>query len=96
MGKRKGGSRRKSRQALRKHVRERGKISISQYFAKYSIGDRVVLKANPAIHKGLYDARFHGRSGKIIGKRGACYKISVVEGNKTKTLIVHPVHLTKQ
>jgi large subunit ribosomal protein L21e len=95
MGKRKGGYRRKTRKMMRKNVRARGKISLTNYFATYKDGDRVVLLTEPAVQNGIYHLRFHGRNGIVTGKQGTCYKVSIKDGNKPKTVIVHPVHLKK-
>ena len=29
-------------------------------------------------------------------KKGACYEVKIVDGNKAKTLYVHPMHMKKQ
>lgn len=96
MGKRKGGPRRKTRHVMRKHARDKGKIKLGTYFARYKAGDRVVLFAEPAIQRGLYNIRFHGRSGTVVGERGTCYKVQIPDGKKQKIVIVHPVHLKRQ
>ena len=93
--KRIGGQRRKTRGKLSKPLRQRGKLSLSRFFAKFEPGERVCLTAEPAYQKGSYNLRFYGKSGTISGKRGSCYTIEVKDGSKLKTLIVHPVHLTK-
>lgn len=90
-----GGNRRKSRAKMRKPVSQRGKISITSYLAKYNDGDRVQLKAEPAIQKGIYHLNFHGKSGIVKGMQGNCYKVYVKDGDKDKCLLVHPVHLAK-
>ncbi len=90
-----GGNRRKSRAKMRKDVKSRGKISITSYFAKYVDGERVQLKAEPAVQKGIYHLNFHGRSGIVKGMQGNCYKVHVLDGSKDKCLLVHPVHLAK-
>lgn len=95
MVKRIGGLRRKSRHKLRKSLRNRGKISLTKYFQGLKQGDKVRLCAEPAVQKGMYFLRFHGKSGVVEGKKGACYEIKIRDGNKEKTLIVHPVHLKK-
>ncbi|HDD70869.1 MAG TPA: 50S ribosomal protein L21e [Candidatus Woesearchaeota archaeon] len=92
---RKGGSRRGSRHILRKNKRERGKISISRYLAKYKEGEKVILSAEPAVQKAMYHRRFHGKKGIIQSLRGQCYEVNIKDGNKIKTLIVHPVHLKR-
>ncbi len=58
-------------------------------------GERVVLKAEPSYHKGLYFHRFHGKIGVVKAKKGRYYEVVVRDGGKQKTLIVHPVHLKK-
>jgi len=90
-----GGSRRKTRHKLSKPFRSRGKISIRSYLQEFKEGDRVALKAEPAVQQGLYHGRFHGRSCVVMRKRGACYEVRLVDGNKEKMLIVHPVHLKR-
>ena len=80
---------------FRKNHRARGKISLTKFFMLYEVGDKAVLVAEPAVQKNLYHQRFHGHSGTIIGKRGDCYEVQIKDGNKEKTLIVHPVHMKK-
>lgn len=90
-----GGSRRKSRYKLSKEKRRRGKISISMYFQKFEVGDKVALNAEPAVQKGMYHPRFFGKIGTIAGKRGKCYEIKIWDISKEKVLIAHPVHLRR-
>lgn len=93
MTKKIGGLRRKSRHKLKKNIREKGKISIRNFFRVFEIGDQVRLSAEPAIQKGLYPLRFYGKHGIIKGKKGRCYEILIKDQDKKKMLIVHPVHL---
>lgn len=93
MVKRIGGFRRKTRRKLAKKENEKGKISITRYLQSFKEGERVCLKAEPAIQRGMYLPRFHGRVGVIKGMRGGCYEVMIRDGNKEKKLIVHPVHL---
>jgi len=93
--KRIGGNRRKTRNKLKKNIRKRGKISITNYFQRFNEGDKVYLAAEPAVQKGMYFPRFHGKSGIIRGKQGFCYKVQIKDKNKNKTIIIHPVHLRK-
>jgi large subunit ribosomal protein L21e len=95
MGKRKGGYRRKTRKLMKKNVRDHGKIRLSSYFAKYNDGDKVTLFAEPAVQDSLYNLRFHGKIGTVRGMQGACYKVAILDGNKPKTVIVHPIHLKR-
>ncbi len=90
-----GGFRRKTRYKLQKSIREKGKISIRSFLQELEPGQRVQLKAEPAVQKGLYFPRFHGKTGIVIGMQGKCYKVKITDNNKEKVLIVHPVHLKK-
>lgn len=95
MVKQTGGNRRKTRSLFRKNIKRRGKISLSSYFQKFKENDKVVLKAEPAVHNGMYFRRFHGKTGNIMRKRGTCYEIMIKDGGKRKIVIVHPVHLKR-
>ena len=95
MSKRIGGFRRKTRNKLKKSLRDKGKININKYFQEFKIGEKVVLKAEPAIQKGMYFPRFHSKTGLVKGKKGSCYEIIIKDGGKAKMLIVHPIHLQK-
>ena len=88
-----GGPRSRTRKTFRKNVKEHGKISITRYFQQLKEGQRVILKVEPAVQKGMYHARFHGYPGIIVGKQGTCYIVSINDKGKAKDLIVHPVHL---
>ncbi len=90
-----GGARRKSRSKFKKHYQQRGKISLRRFFQRFDAGEHVALVAEPAYQKGMYRARFHGKAGTIQGMRGRAYEVMIHDGNKEKTLLVHPVHLKK-
>jgi len=95
MANRRGSYRRKTRKLMSKHFREKGKISLTKYFAEYQGGDKVTLKAEPAVQKGIYHLRFHGKTGVIQARQGDCYNVEIKDGNKPKNLIVHPIHLAR-
>ena len=95
MAQRQGGGRRKTRGKFRKNINDRGKISIKKYFQEFTNGDRVILKAEPAVQTGMYFRRFHGKVGEVSGMRGECYIVKIKDLNKKKELIVHPVHLKR-
>ena len=90
-----GTKQRKTRHKFTQHYRKKGKIPISQYFQQLNEGEKVNLKVNPTVQKGRFFPRFHGKTGTIIGKRGFCYQVKIKDGNKEKTLYVHPIHLKK-
>ncbi len=93
--KRIGGNRRKTRKKFLKSIRQRGKLSLSNYFQTFQPGDKVNLLAEPAIQTGLYPPRYHNRSGVILNKTGDCYHVKINDLGMEKTLIIHPVHLKK-
>ena len=93
MVERRGGFRRKTRHKLRRNKFLRGKLSLRRYFQSFEPGNKVVLSAESNVQKGMYFPRFHGKIGIIKGKKGSCYQISIKDGGKEKTLVVHPVHL---
>ena len=95
MVQRKGGNRRGTRQIMRKRQGTHGKFSIRRYLQILETGDRVALVAESSVHKGLYFKRFHGKIAQVVGKKGFCYEVQLKDGNKQKSLIVHPVHLKK-
>ncbi|MBI4141911.1 50S ribosomal protein L21e [Candidatus Woesearchaeota archaeon] len=95
MGRRKGGYRRKKRLLFRKETRKRGKISLTQYVQEFNKGERVQLSVEPAIQTGMYHPRFYGKSGIVKSKQGTCYNVQIHDGNKEKTVVVHPVHLKR-
>lgn len=95
MVQRTGGFRRKTRHKLQKPKKEKGKISITKYFQEFEKGDKVLLKAEPAVQKGMYNPRFHSKVGVINSKQGNCYDISIMDHDKAKTVVVHPIHLRK-
>ncbi len=88
-----GGLRRKKVSRFTKDTKSKGKVSLRSYLSVFNEGDRVSLTVEPAISKGMYCPRFIGKSGTILSKKGECYEVQIQDLNKTKTLIVHPVHM---
>ncbi len=86
---------RKSRQKLTKSIREKSKLNIAKYLQTFEDGESVALKVDSAYQRGMYNLRFHGKTGVVVGKQGNCFKVKIKDFAKEKTLIVHPVHLKK-
>jgi len=78
----------------RKRVREKGKLRLSSYFKKIEDGANVALVTDCGVRIS-YPKRLKGMSGKVAGSRGKFKLVEIKDGNKLKTLIVHPVHLRK-
>jgi len=94
MGRRAKGLRHRSRALLTRKPRERGKTSLTKILHTYVTGEKVVVKLDPSVHKGMPHRRFHGRVGVIVSKRGRSYVVHVSQGDATKEIIVRPEHLT--
>jgi len=97
MAKRIGTTQRKTRHKLaHKSYRAKGKIPLSLYFQQFQAGEIVNLKTHPNVQEGRFHSRFHGLSGKVTGKKGSCYEVTINDGGKAKTVYVHPIHLKRQ
>jgi large subunit ribosomal protein L21e len=87
------GYRYRTRSLLRRRVRERGKTGLSKVLREYAPGDRVLVRINPSIHKGMPHRRFHGKIGVVGERRGRAYVVNVSQGDAVKEIIVRPEHL---
>lgn len=87
------GFRKKSRSLLKKKPRERGKIGLSRLLRGYEPGDKVVIKLDPSVHKGMPHRRYHGKVGVVVSRRGRAYEVNVAQGDSVKEIIVRPEHL---
>jgi large subunit ribosomal protein L21e len=84
----------KIKMAKGKRVRQKGKLRLSSYFKKVEDGASVALVTDAGV-RCSYPQRMKGMSGKVTGSRGRFKLVEIKDGNKLKTLIVHPVHLRK-
>jgi large subunit ribosomal protein L21e len=91
--KRSKGYRSNTRSLFRKKPREKGKISISKLLQTYNEGDKVCIKIDSSVHKGMPHMHYYGRTGVIREKRGRSYVVAVFTGRKTATVLVRPEHL---
>lgn len=87
------GFRKKTRSLFRKKPREHGKVGLSRLLYKYNPGEKVVIKIDSSIHKGMPHRRYHGKVGTVISIRGRSYEVSVTQGDAVKDIIVRPEHL---
>jgi len=93
MGRRATGFRHKSRTLLTRNPRERGKTTLTKILHGYEAGEKVVVKIDSSVQKGIPHRRFQGRVGVIVSKRGRSYVVHVPQGDATKEIIVRPEHL---
>ena len=82
-----------TRRLLAKEPREHGKMSLSKLLREYQPGNRVIIRIDSSVQKGMPHRRFHGKIGTIIEKRGRSYVISVSQGDAVKEIIARPEHL---
>lgn len=94
MGKSKG-PRRKSRAALTKRVRERGRLPLSRLLIKYEVGEKVIINIDPAIHKAMPHKRYQGKVATIVDTRGKAYVLEIPQRKTVKTIITTPEHIRK-
>ena len=93
MVRRSKGYRSRTRTLFRKKPREKGKVGLSRLLRTYNPGDKVMIRIDPSVHKGMPHRHYHGRVGVIKAKRGRSYIIEVAVGKQTRTLIARPEHI---
>ncbi len=75
-----------------KNIREKGKIKFSEYFKKIENGQKVgVVEEKSVSHN--FPARIIGMTGNIVESRGTNKIVELMDGNKKKRFIIHPIHL---
>jgi len=77
-----------------KSVKDKGKLSFTKFFQKFSPGDSVAVAKELSLPFS-YSDRIQGRTGKIIGPRGSAYYVEIKELNKPKKYLIRPIHLKK-
>lgn len=87
------GYRSKTRSLLRKKPRQRGKIGLSKLLRIYQPGDKVTIKIESSVHRGMPHRRYHGRVALIKERRGRAYVVELRLGDQKRFLTVRPEHL---
>jgi len=90
------GIRRRTRDKLSKSVRARGISPVSRAIQDFDDGEMVHIVLDPSIHKGMPNPKFHGKTGKVVGRRGRAFMLEVKDGRAIKTVIALPEHLKPQ
>lgn len=93
MGAKSHGPRHRSRNKLTKKARMRGMPSLGRFLTKFEPGQKVVVKIESSVQKGMPAILYYGRMGTIVKRRGRAYVLKIMDGNKEKALISYPVHL---
>ncbi len=79
---------------MTKKPRERGLQPLGRLLHEYEEGEKVVVKIDSAVHKGMPHPRYQGRVGVVAEKRGRAYVVKMAEGGKIRDLIILPEHIT--
>jgi len=88
---RSNGYRRGTRSLFRKDSNdERG---LSYLMREYHINDKVVIKVNPSVVKGMPHRRFHGKIGTVKNVMTRSLLVNVKVGDKTKKVIARLEHV---
>ncbi|MBI1971720.1 MAG: 50S ribosomal protein L21e [Candidatus Aenigmarchaeota archaeon] len=83
------------RWGTKKKLRKSSRTPITKYLQSFEEGEAVVILPDSASPRGMPFPRFKGLAGRVAGKRGGAYIISVMDGNKRKILAVKPEHIRR-
>ncbi len=78
----------------KKNIRNKGKVSFSEYFKELKEGDSVAVKKELSVTSS-FPERLQGRTGIVESKRGKAYIIRLNDLNKEKRYLIEPIHLKK-
>ena len=93
MVRRSKGLRSNSRHVFRISPRKRGLKSITPTLQEFEEGQHVNIKIDPSVHGGQPHRRFHGLTGKVVGRQGEAFLVDTKVGRMTKQLVIRPEHL---
>lgn len=89
-GKKARGKRSKTRDMMRRRGK---KLSPTKLLKDFPAGSTVQVRINSSHHSGMPFRRFQGLSGKVLGKQGRAFVVSVLLGDQPRKLIVTASHL---
>lgn len=89
------GPRRKSRSALTKPVRQRGRLGLSRLLTKFEVGEKVVIDIDAGIHRGMPHKRYQGKVGNVVERRGRAYVVEIPQTKIVKLIVALPEHLRR-
>ena len=89
------GFRVKTRHTLRVRSRNKGLPQVTSSLREFRVGEKVVVKLDGRLQRGMCHPRYQGRTGTVTGKQGRAYLLEIVVGRKTKTLLLSPEHLKR-
>ncbi len=75
-----------------KNIRAKGKIKLSEYFKEIKDGQKVAVVQEKTVCNN-HPARIVGLVGTVAGSQGTYKIVELMDGNKKKSFIIHPIHL---
>ncbi|MEM3403662.1 MAG: 50S ribosomal protein L21 [Nitrososphaeria archaeon] len=85
------GYRKKTRSLLTKDSND--EQGISYLLRNYNVNDKVVIKINPSVVKGMPHRRYHGKVGVVEKVMKRALLVNVKVGDKTKKIIARLEHV---
>ncbi|MBI2579941.1 MAG: 50S ribosomal protein L21e [Candidatus Aenigmarchaeota archaeon] len=67
------------------------KLAITSYIKKFSVDEKVHVNLVPS--SPFRHPRFHGKTGRIVERRGNSYGVEINDSGKLKTVFLRPEHL---
>jgi large subunit ribosomal protein L21e len=87
------GIQRKSRKVFSKNPREKGMAPLGRLLHEYQNGEKVVIKIDSSVQKGMPHKRYYGKVGIVTEERGRAYVVEITEDTKVKKIITRPEHI---
>jgi Ribosomal protein L21E len=85
-----------TRSKLSNRPRDRGTSPPQRAIQQFDEGQKVHLSIDPSVPDGRFHHRFSGHTGTVVGEQGSSYKVEIVDGGKTKTILAAAAHLAAQ
>ena len=77
-------------------MRGKGLVAITNRLTEFKPGEVARVRANPKTRKGApNNLRFNGKPCCIVAKQGRAYRVTIMDGNKQKTLVLSNEHMEK-
>lgn len=89
------GFRVKTRHTLRVSPRNRGLPKVTSSLRQFKVGEKASIKLDGRVQHGMPHPRYQGKTGIVVGRQGRAFLVEIVEGKKTKSLLVGPEHLQR-
>lgn len=89
------GFRVKTRHTLRVRPRNKGLPKVTSSLRQFKIGEKAIVKLDGRVQRGMCHPRYQGKTGTVKGRQGRALLLEIVDGGRTKTLLLTPEHLKR-